>query len=230
MRRSAALLVLVAACGGSSGPASSPKAETSAPKAASVDDAPPANVPFDRAAAAKAIAAVDVSSCYEKPPTLDAQLHVDLTIMPNGRVSEASADPPYTNTEAGNCAAAAFKEVRVAPFVGPPVRMGRTVPHAPVRGRAEDGPFDPSAVRSAALAQDLSECAELPGGGVERGKATIRVQPNGDVRDVYVDPPLGGSPRGECVARILKSVQYRPYSGDPAVGVLVEIEVKKTKK
>lgn len=233
MRRPTALVLFLAACGGSSEPAATPRAEGSAPAAttaaSSGDDTPPANVPFDRAAASKAMAAVDVSSCYEKPPVLDAQLHVDLTIMPNGRVTDASADPPYANTEAGNCAAAAFKTVRVAPFVGPPVRMGRTVPHAPVRGKAEDAKFDPSAVRSAALAQDLSECAELPGGGVERGKATITVQPNGDVRNVYVDPPLGGSPRGECVARILKSVQYRPYSGDPALGVLVELEVKKKK-
>lgn len=172
---------------------------------------------------------MDVASCYEKPPALDAQLHIDLTFMPNGVVSEASADPPYRNTEAGRCAEEKFKVVRVAPWVGPPVRMGRTVPHAPVRGRAEDGKFDPSAVRSAALSQDIAECLDLPGGGVEKGKATITVQPNGDVRSVYVDPPLGGSPRGECVARIYKSVQYKPYSGDPAPGVLVEFEFKKKK-
>lgn len=231
-RASVFVLFAVAACGGSSPPATTAKSEPSAPAATTTappDDAAPANVPFDRAGAAKALGAVDVSSCYEKPPVLDAQLHVDLTIMPNGRVTDASADPPYANTEAGNCAVALFKTVRVAPFVGPPVRMGRTVPHAPVRGRAEDAKFDPSAVRSAALALDLSECADLPGGGVERGKATITVQPNGDVRNVYIDPPLGGSPRGECVARILKSVQYRPYSGDPALGVLVEFEIKKRK-
>src|SRR5205085_2732628 len=118
-------------------------------------------------------------SCYEKPPALDAQLHIDLTFMPNGVVSEANADPPYANTEAGKCAEEKFKVVRVSPYVGPPVRMGRTVPHAPVRGRTEDGKFDPSAVRSAALAQDISECHELPGGGVEKGKATISVQPCG---------------------------------------------------
>jgi hypothetical protein len=62
---------------------------------------------------------------------------------------------------------------------------------------------------------------------VEKGKAMIAVQPSGDVRTVSIDPPLGGSPRGECVARIFKSVQYRPYAGDPAPGVLVEFEIKK---
>lgn len=227
--RATLLAVALSACGGSSEPAARPSSPASGPGSANAasDDTPPANVPFDRPAAAKALAAVDVAACYEKPPILDAQLHVDLTIMPNGRVTEASADAPYANTEAGNCAAERFKTVRVAPFVGPPIRMGRTVPHAPVRGRAEDGKFDPSAVRNAALAQDIAECLDLPGGGLEKGKATITVQPNGDVRTVYIDPPLGGSPRGECVARIYKSVQYKPYAGDPAPGVLVEFEIKK---
>lgn len=223
-------LLSLVACGGSSSeppPRSTTAAGSSASPSPAKDDTAPANVPFDRPAAAKALAAVDVASCYEKPPALDAQLHIDITIMPNGRVTEASADAPYANTEAGNCAVEKFKQVRVAPFVGPPIRMGRTVPHAPVRGRAEDGKFDPSAVRNAALAQDISECLDLPGGGVEKGKATIAVQPNGDVRTVYIDPPLGGSPRGECVARIYKSVQYKPYGGDPAPGVLVEFEFKK---
>jgi hypothetical protein len=217
------------ACGGSSEPPpQSPSSPSSSTQASTQgDNAQTASGPFDRPAAAKALAAVDVSSCYEKPPVLDAQLHIDLTFMPNGVVSEARADAPYTNTEAGKCAEDKFRAVRVPPWVGPPVRMGRTVPHAPVRGRAEDGKFDPSAVRSAALAQDISECHELPGGGVEKGKATITVQPNGDVRTVYIDPPLGGSPRGECVARIYKSVQYKPYAGDPAPGVLVEFEFKK---
>lgn len=226
MIRSGLLVLTLVACGGSSPELAAPSS-SSAPAAQPTENAATATGPFDRAAASKALAAVDVKHCYEKPPMLDAQLHIDMTFMPNGVVSEATADAPYGNTEAGRCAEEKFKAVRVAPYIGPPVRMGRTVPHAPVRGRAEDGKFDPSAVRTAALAQDISECLELPGGGVEKGKATITVQPNGDVRTVYIDPPLGGSPRGECVARIYKAVQYKPYAGDPAPGVLVEFEIKK---
>lgn len=225
------VLITLTACGGSSPEPSTPSSSSSSSSSSSTGTAnapiATASGPFDRAAAAKALGAVDVKQCYEKPPALDAQLHIDITFMPNGVVSEATADAPYANTEAGKCAEEKFKAVRVAPYDGPPVRMGRTVPHAPVRGRAEDGKFDPSAVRNAALAQDISECLDLPGGGVEKGKATISVQPSGDVRTVYIDPPLGGSPRGECVARIYKSVQYKPYAGDPAPGVLVEFEFKK---
>jgi hypothetical protein len=227
-------LTMLMACGGSSkepaaAPATTAGAGGTGGTTSTPNDGASGSGPFDRAAASKALAAVDVKACYEKPPALDAQLHIDLTFMPNGVVSEATADAPYANTEAGKCAEEKFKAVRVPPYDGPPVRMGRTVPHAPVRGRAEDGKFDPSAVRSAALGQDISECLELPGGGVEKGKATITVQPSGDVRTVYIDPPLGGSPRGECVARIYKSVQYKPYAGDPAPGVLVEFEFKKKK-
>lgn len=224
------LLVLssvACACGGSSPEPAAAPSSSSAPAAQATENTEAVTAPFDRAAAAKALGAVDVKHCYEKPPILDAQLHIDLTFMPNGVVTEATADAPYANTEAGKCAEEKFKAVRVAPYVGTPVRMGRTVPHAPVRGLPEDGKFDPSAVRGAALSQDISECLELPGGGVEKGKATITVQPNGDVRTVYIDPPLGGSPRGECVARIYKAVQYKPYGGDPAPGVLVEFEIKK---
>ena len=229
--REVTLALVLVACGGESSSSPPPSTATGAPSSATpaAEQSAPATGPFDREAARKILAAVDVAHCYEKPPISDAQLHVDLTIMPNGAVSEARADRPYTDTEAGNCAAAAFKAVHVHPFMGPPVRMGRTIPHAPVRGQAESGPFDPSAVRSAALAQDLSECLENPGGGVEHGKAMITVMPNGDVRTVSVDPPLAGSPRGECVARIYKSVQYKPYAGDPAPAVLVEFDIKKKK-
>lgn len=219
--------VVVAACGGSS--ARVEPAPAAPVASAAEDDAPPANVPFDRAAAAKAIGAVDLSACYEAPPILDAQLHMDLTLMPNGRITQATADPPYAGTEAERCAASRFQAVRVAPWVGPPMRMGRTVPHAPVRGDAAHGKFDPSAVRAAALAQDLSECSELPSGGLERGKVTIAVAPSGEVRSVAVDPPLGGTPRGECIARLLRSVMYPPYAGEPALGVLVELDLRKKK-
>jgi len=231
-RLQVALALVFVGCGGggssSPPPASTPSSSSSSTPSAA-DNTAPATTPFDREASRKILAAVDVAHCYEKPPVLDAQLHVDLTIMPNGTISEARADRPYTDTEAGNCAAAAFKAVHVPAFMGPPVRMGRTIPHAPVRGQTGDGPFDPSAVRNAVLAADLSECLENPGGGVESGKAAITVAPSGDVKAVTIHPPLGGSPRGECVSRIFKSVQFKPYAGDPALAVVVEFEIKKKK-
>lgn len=171
-----------------------------------------------------------MSSCYEKPPFFEQNLHVTLTVMPNGTVTDVTADRPYGGTEAGDCAVALFKAVRVPPYVGPPVQMGRTVPHAPVRGSANDPPFDSAQVRAAATAQDLSECLADPGAGIEKAVAMISVSPNGDVRSVVVEPPLGGTPRAECVARVLKSVQMRPYSGDPAPAVRVELDLRVKKK
>jgi hypothetical protein len=79
--RAALLLVLATtACGGSSEPAASPSSASPATNAAGADDtSQTASGPFDRSAAAKALAAVDVSPCYEKPPILDAQLHTSWT-------------------------------------------------------------------------------------------------------------------------------------------------------
>jgi hypothetical protein len=219
-----------AACGGSTPESQSSKGGASSPASAAPVAATPAPAPtndFDRPAAAKAIAAVDVKPCYDKPPLLDAPLHLTITINSNG-VVEASADRPYGGTEAGNCAIALFNKVRVAPWLGVPKQMGRTVPRAPVRGSAADAPFDPSAARTTAAAQDLSDCADLFGNAT-RTKATIRVEPTGIVSSVLLDSPMGTSPRGDCVARIMKGVMYTPYSGEPAAPITVDLEVKKKK-
>src|SRR6185369_4477218 len=117
---------------------------------------------------------------------------------------------------------ALFRNVRVPSWVGVPKQMGRTIPRAPVKGTAGDPPFDPSAVRSVVAAQDLSECAEAWGSAM-RGKATIRVKPNGAVENVILDPPLGGSLRGDCVGRLLKAMVFRPYSGEPGPPVTVDV-------
>jgi hypothetical protein len=187
----------------------------------------PVTTEFDRAATAKAIAAVDVSPCFDKPPILEAQLHVTITVMPNGRL-DPSADAPYNGTEAGNCAVALFRNVRVPAWAGVPKQMGRTIPRSPVKGSSGDPPFDPSSVRSAVAAQDLSECADAWGTAM-RGRAMIKVKPNGAVDNVILDPPLGGSLRGDCVSRALKGMAFRPYSGEPAPAVPVDVEVQRKK-
>jgi hypothetical protein len=118
------LVVAALGCGGSPDPAAPPSVAAT-PPASSVA---PVAAEYDRAAAARAISAVDTSPCFDKPPLLDAQLHVTLTLHPSGRV-EPSADRPYEGTEAGNCAVALYKNVRIPGWIGVPKEMGRTVPH-----------------------------------------------------------------------------------------------------
>lgn len=216
----------VFACGGPD-PAT-PTASTSA--AAAPDPTPAVSGPLDRAAAGKAMARVDASSCYEKPPFHESNLHVTLTVLPNGTVTDVTADRPYGGTEAGDCAVALFKAVRVAPYIGPPAQLGRTVPHAPVRGTEGSARFDSTLVVKAVQSEDFSECLESPGAGVEKGVAMVAVNPSGDVRTVTIEGTLGGTPRGECVARILRTIQLAPYVGDPAPAARVEIDVRRRPK
>lgn len=212
------------ACGGPD-PAT-PAASTSA-AAPAPEPSPVASGPLDRVAAGKAMAAVDASSCYEKPPFQEASLHVTLTVLPNGTVTDVTADRPYGGTEAGDCAVALFKAVRVAPYIGPPAQLGRTVPHAPVRGTEGSARFDSTLVVKAVQAEDFSECLESPGAGVEKGAAMVAVNPSGDVRTVTIEGTLGGTPRGECIVRVLKTIQLAPYVGDPAPATRVEIDLKR---
>lgn len=129
---SLSLCLLTFACG-SREPAAKPTAPA-APQTASVATQTPA-AEFDREAAVRVINSVALDACFEKPPFLDAQLHVSLTLQPTGRV-EASADRPYAGTEAGECAVALFRNVHVPPWIGVPKEMGRTIPHATARNDA----------------------------------------------------------------------------------------------
>jgi hypothetical protein len=208
--------------GGTAPPASGPAATQEPPNTATG--------PFDRVAARNALYAIDLSKCYELPPSLEQNLHITLTVMPNGVVSEATADPPYGGTDAGNCAVNLIKTVRIPGWIGPPQQMGRTVPHAPIRGNAQDPPYDSHQVQGIAEAQDLSECIGQWGSADDKGKANIAVNPNGSVRSVVVDPPLGGTPRGECIARVLRGIQFKAYSGDPAPGTVIQFDINPKKK
>jgi hypothetical protein len=220
------VFLFVIACGGSKTP---PPAEpTSAPPAPTVAEPQPTATELDRAATSRALAAVDLTPCRDKPPILDAPLHVSLTIMATGRV-EPSADKPYAGTDAGNCAEALFRQVRVPAWIGTPKTMGRTVPRAAVVGSASDPPFDPAAARAAVARADLSECAELWGNG-DRTRATMRVQPNGIVASVSIEPPLNTSPKGDCIVRVLNGVMFQPYSGEPASPISVDVQVQPHKK
>lgn len=148
--------------------------------------------------------------------------------MPTGRI-EPSADRPYAGTEAGNCAEALFRQVRVPSWAGTPKPMGRTVPRAPVSGNASDPPFDPVAARAAAVRADLSECADLWGNG-DRTRATIRIQPTGIVASTILEPPLNTSPKGDCIIRTINGMMFPPYSGEPAPPIVVDLQVQARKK
>jgi len=80
---------------------------------------------FDRAAAAGALARVSVAHC-----AVSGQVgtgHVVVTFAPSGRVSDVVVDDGhFTATPAGRCVTTAFFAASVQPFVGAPVRVGKT--------------------------------------------------------------------------------------------------------
>ncbi len=86
--------------------------------------------PFDRAAAAAALNAVDVSSC-KSVEGLSGQGRVRLSFTPEGAVDEAAVQmAPFEGTRTGGCLAAKFRLVRIPAFSGPVTTVGKgfTIP------------------------------------------------------------------------------------------------------
>jgi len=85
-----------------------------------------AESPFDRGAAAAALGAIDVGSCYA-PDGPTGPGHIRVTFDPSGKVSTALVDtPPFTKTPTGNCIATKFSQAKVPAFSGSPVRVGKS--------------------------------------------------------------------------------------------------------
>jgi hypothetical protein len=87
---------------------------------------PPNNaLPFDRTAAASALASVDVQRCGVSGQVGTG--HVTVTFAPTGRVSEVIVDDAnFSGTPAGRCVRTVFFSAIVPPFVGAPVRFGKS--------------------------------------------------------------------------------------------------------
>jgi hypothetical protein len=81
--------------------------------------------PFDRGAAAGALARVSVAHCSASGQAGTG--HVTVTFIPTGRVSSVVVDDgTFTGTPAGRCVTAAFFNASVAPFEGGVVRVGKS--------------------------------------------------------------------------------------------------------
>jgi hypothetical protein len=80
---------------------------------------------FDRDAASSALKSVNLARCKKpKGPTGDG--HVIVTFAPAGRASEAVVDQaPFAGTKVGKCIATEYKKVKVPPFNGTAVSVGK---------------------------------------------------------------------------------------------------------
>jgi hypothetical protein len=94
------------------------------------DDPPAAPTPpqaFDRSGAAMALAAVDVQSCKSGGDGPTGSGHVKITFAPDGTVTSATVDSgAFPGTGTGACVAGRFRKVRIAPFAGGAVTVGKS--------------------------------------------------------------------------------------------------------
>jgi hypothetical protein len=87
---------------------------------------PPGMRPFDAQAARIALAAVSVDMCA-RPGGPTGAGHVSVTFAPTGFVTSAVVDGgPFNATPTGACIAARFRAVRISPYAGSVVSVGRT--------------------------------------------------------------------------------------------------------
>ncbi len=83
--------------------------------------------PFDRSTAARLLsgAASSARSCVdENGPTGSGRALV--TFSPTGSVTRVSIDAPFAGTPVGNCVSNRFRSIRMAPFSGGEVTVGKT--------------------------------------------------------------------------------------------------------
>lgn len=102
----------------------------------------PKNAPFDRTLAATLLAASAdrARACAERGgPTVPGRAVI--TIVPNGSVASVEMEPPYRDTEAGQCVAAELSRVSLPAFAGEAVVVGKrfelgsgAAPGAPAAG------------------------------------------------------------------------------------------------
>jgi hypothetical protein len=82
----------------------------------------------DRAEIAAALARVDFRSCVKTPPPMDAErTHLRITFERTGLVAAASLEGPFRAGPTGTCMLERFRKLRVAPFCGPTITVGKNL-------------------------------------------------------------------------------------------------------
>jgi hypothetical protein len=92
-----------------------------------------ASEPFDRGGAAGALGSVDVQGC-KQPDGPSGKGHIAEIFVPDGTVVAAGLDDemleelnPFIGTPTGECIVSRYKAVRIKPFAGGPVVVGKAV-------------------------------------------------------------------------------------------------------
>ncbi len=106
-----------------------PRSEEPAPEAAAAPAPVVASGPFDRSAAAAALAeATRAASACRKDGDPSGVANTTITFAPSGRVTAALlSGPPFAGTPTGSCIAAALRRMRVPAFEGERITVAKTI-------------------------------------------------------------------------------------------------------
>lgn len=117
-------LIALVACGASG--AEKPAAPPSNPALERACEEQRRTHSFDRGCMAVAMSSARTGECKR----VGARVHVKVTFAPDGTVPEAVVDlvqPPEAGPEVSACVIAKFRELRMPPFSGAPVNVGKTI-------------------------------------------------------------------------------------------------------
>ena len=83
-------------------------------------------VQFDRGCAAAALGSADIFRCFDANGPRGTG-HVKVTFAPTGAVASVELDGgPFPETATGACIQAAYRALRISPFEGGAVTVGKT--------------------------------------------------------------------------------------------------------
>jgi hypothetical protein len=92
---------------------------------------------------------------------------------------------------------------------------GAAQTHAPSTAPTSNRDFDHHLAEETLASIDLSVCAR-PGGPSGSGHVLVTFDPNGNARTALVEPPIGGTPVGSCLATRFTQARIPPFFGGPA--------------
>ena len=193
-------------------PAEPPETTTSAD--AGVPKTP---VVFDATLAKKRLDAIDLSPCRALPPFVDESLQVHVTFSPSGDATDVKVSEPFAATPFGDCVEGKYRWTHIAAFDPPAQSITLSLTRGTVKRDPTLTRFDPSSIRSAMEKANLAECGDPD----TRREVIVLVKPSGQVESMTVE---GNDARAKCIERVLRRIEFRPYSGAPGPAVIVGID------
>ncbi len=214
-------IALLGGCASASKPVPSSRSTTEMSETSSARSHTP--IPFDDDAAKRSLDATDITSCQALPPFADEPVPLRIAFARDGHVKSLIVGGPFGGTPFGECVRERYQRlVRVPSFDEGPAAFEARIARGPVRRDETMKRFDAASVRSVVHKANLAECAQT-GGEATKRRVTLVIMPTGQPESVTVEGDFDA--RAICIERVLKRLEFRPYSGVPGTEVTVDLEI-----